>query len=395
MKSSARIAALTLVIGLAAPSAGAQVVPADTTRPLDTRPSVPTDSVEQEVTHTVKRGDTLWDLARHYLRDPFRWPDIFRRNPDVVEDPHWIYPGEVLRIPTTEVRPAALAAAADEGRVVSRVVTRPAESLTPSDAPPRSAQAPTVFSQGMTRVVNTLAPFERHRSTELRQGEIEAAPFVVGRRGPTAAGSIVGTAERPAVDVDPREQRLQLNDHAYVVGPSGTSLDVGAELLAYEQGAEIADTVRLAVPTGVFRVVEPAIGTRPAKARLVRQYGEVFIGQRLVPPPQPLANGRELVPLATEPTSSVMWVHNDPVLPSLQHFVVLTIPRGGNLVPGDRLTLVDQTSRGAADTLTPPEDAALVQVVRVTPLGATALVIAQRLPTISRGMSARLSARLR
>lgn len=51
-------------------------------------------------THTVVKGDTLWDLAERYYREPFQWPLIADANPPPdVHDPHWIYPGQILVIP--------------------------------------------------------------------------------------------------------------------------------------------------------------------------------------------------------------------------------------------------------------------------------------------------------
>ncbi len=48
--------------------------------------------------HLVVRGDTLWDLASRFLRNPWCWPEVWEHNRDAVANPHWIYPGQTIRL---------------------------------------------------------------------------------------------------------------------------------------------------------------------------------------------------------------------------------------------------------------------------------------------------------
>jgi hypothetical protein len=52
---------------------------------------------EHPQTYIVQEGDTLWDISSVFLRDPWYWPEIWFKNPQV-ENPHLIYPGDTLAI---------------------------------------------------------------------------------------------------------------------------------------------------------------------------------------------------------------------------------------------------------------------------------------------------------
>ncbi len=52
---------------------------------------------ESPETYIVQEGDTLWDISAVFLRDPWYWPEIWYKNPQV-ENPHLIFPGDVLAI---------------------------------------------------------------------------------------------------------------------------------------------------------------------------------------------------------------------------------------------------------------------------------------------------------
>lgn len=55
------------------------------------------DGGDKPVYHTVVPKDTLWDISKKYLTDPFKWPNLWKNNA-YIKNPHLIYPGNVIKI---------------------------------------------------------------------------------------------------------------------------------------------------------------------------------------------------------------------------------------------------------------------------------------------------------
>lgn len=70
-------------------------------------PEASREAPSPDATITVKRGDTLWDIAERALGEPERWPEIHALNRSRIADPDAIDVGWVLRLPPRPSAPAA------------------------------------------------------------------------------------------------------------------------------------------------------------------------------------------------------------------------------------------------------------------------------------------------
>ncbi len=330
-------------------------------------------------THVVKKGDTLWDLAKGYLGDPYLWPEIYRLNTATIEDPHWIYPGEVLRLPGAKGEKDAAAqpdAPADE-------IRRPNERMT-------------IFNPDAAKAVKQSreALILRARQTAVRPGQYLASPFMWAVGGPVDGGVIAASAEPVGIAMTTALRPMQFRQTVFITLPKGSAGAVGQHYLIYRLGDVVAGQGQVVVPTGVVRVLAAA-GAGQVQAELMQKFEDVFQGQHATEldtlrMPQGVFPKRVEFGLATR----VTWLYNDPVLPTRGQFVILAAGGNEGLVTGDQISLRRERGVDGKGAPRPDEELAVAQVTRVTPWGATAIVLEQRDVGIENGMSARVTAKM-
>lgn len=113
------ISVVPLIFGLTLPltSVTAQdqdpAVEQDTAIPASSGDPLLQNSVPDR--YVVKSGDTLWDISARFLRNPWRWPEIWGINKDQINNPHLIYPGDVVILDLSGATPRLRLEGVDDG----------------------------------------------------------------------------------------------------------------------------------------------------------------------------------------------------------------------------------------------------------------------------------------
>ncbi|CAN5877059.1 hypothetical protein BH11GEM1_BH11GEM1_30300 [soil metagenome] len=341
---------------LAAPVAG---------RAQDVRADIP-------ASHTVKRGDTLWDLARAYLGDSYLWPTIYRLNTDQIEDPHWIYPGEVLRLPGH----APAAAIAED------VVVRPGPSIFRREASMRA----------LGRAAAAVEP-----PAHVAIGDVLRATFVSAANGPRGAGKVLFGADIPGIDKRRLTGTFQPYDRLAMVPPTGSVAAEHEKFITYQLGETIDDFGTVVIPTALLQVVRAPRNGEAAIVEVLEVYGAMNADAPVIALDTAGAGATgqpSMVADARATTVRAIW--RPAVLPSLNYEVLFDLTSRDGMKIGDEIQIYRSREPAIQDERPAIPEVAIAtgQVVRVTPYGSTARITSQQQPAIRVGESVRLTARM-
>jgi LysM repeat protein len=350
-------------------------------------------------THTVRKGDTLWDLAHHYLRDPFLWPGIYRQNTDVVEDPHWIYPGEVLRIapvdnvaavPTMDTPPPESTASADStvAADTTQAIADSSEALArgpqqPSLAEQSDEQLPLFSAQRPRTVAEILRTYTEQPYRPLRRSEFYSSGFLTeNQRLPY--GRVLGPVTPQQIKaVNNRANALPFTTIA-LEAPRGATYEIGDSLLILRLGHEIESYGDIVIPTGLARIIETV--DKHYLASIVATYGPVRNGQHVLPIESFSPGvGRRAVPVSDGVRGRLIGGLGRQELKEPQMVVFINKGREDGVAAGDLFEVRRRPQRLPDGTIRVNELMATLQIVHVRDRTATGLLLNVISPDIPPG----------
>src|SRR6266702_436787 len=268
----------------------------------DTTQAAPAAMAQVPASHTVARGETLWSIAQMYFADPLLWPEIYRLNTNVVEDPHWIYPGEVLVLGPV----AGVVAQGGDTVVAVPTDTTPADTtqaafVEPPPPEPVGESYETMFDRRRTtqqRVQDVLRAYIHQPYRPLRAGEFYAAGFLTeNERLPW--GTVIGVTTPPAIYRLSDRSTAMTYDEISIKPPSRASYHVGDSLLVarIDRALQFGDWGEVVVPLGIARVT--SVEEEQVLARVITQFGRIRNGH-LSLPLEPFKNPGEVRPTPVE-----------------------------------------------------------------------------------------------
>jgi LysM domain-containing protein len=410
---SSRVAVLALAATLSwrvLPAQDTTQVVQDTTQfPQDTQ-AVAAFQGQVPASHTVVRGETLWSISQMYFNDPLLWPEIYRLNTAIVEDPHWIYPGEVLNLAamsvvaqggdtvvqdTTALAADTVVAIVPLDTNMAPIDTIPADTagLIVEQPPPSVVESnETIFDRRRTNrqiVQDVLRAYTNQPYRPLRPGEFYAAGFLTESEQ-LPWGRVLGATATSAIHRLSQTSSAQMFQEISVRPPHNASYHVGDSLLLVriDRPIEFGRWGEVIVPTGIARVT--SIEEQQVLAEVVSQFGLVHDGE-LAMPLEPFRDPGQVrpVPVAQGGLSGKLIApRDDRVIAGAQQYFFIDKGRRDGVTPGDVFEAY-KPAEGAIGTAS-EEVRAVLMIVHTRERSATGLLLQIMHPGLDRDLPVRL-----
>jgi len=285
--------------------------------------------------YVVKRGDTLWDISRMYLKSPWRWPELWGMNLKALPNPHLIFPGQTLYL--------------DKSDGYARLRTQPTGGSDTVRLSPRTRTDSLASLALPTLKTHLIAPF-LVEPLVADAATIEQAPRLVAttdQRVLMAAGDRVYARGNPDAPLStkpgqPRSFRVFREAIPLKDPVTGEVLGYEARYLGNAELARSETTEEISDGKGNLKQ-EPV----PATVDITSTKEEIRAGDRMLPePPRTFKNYIPHEPQTSVNARVVSIYGSTPVAVAGQNQVVaINMGTAQGMEPGHVLTLLTQGDR--------------------------------------------------